>query len=252
MARIPRAAIGDMVYHVLNRANGREQIFNKEKDYQAFKKILFEAKEKYPMRILSFCIMPNHWHLILYPRVGEDLSKFMRWITHTHTQRWHAHYKSVGCGHVYQGRYKSFPIEKNNYFLQACRYIERNPLRVGLVKKAENWRWSSLWIRKFGTKKQKLLLSEWPVEIPASYLEWTNTSLKDEEEKLKEIRNSIQRGRPFGETNWIKKNGCKTRISFNISVQRKAQKRYPTPFSSKKQLWITFLPPPFLCYTETS
>ena len=153
MARIPRVAIGDMVYHVLNRANDREKIFQKEKDYAAFEKILFEAKEKYSMRILSFCIMPNHWHLILHPRKGENLSKFMRWITHTHTQRWHTHYKSTGYGHVYQGRYKSFPIEKDNYFLQACRYIERNSLRAGLVKKAEDWRWSSLWIREFGNSK---------------------------------------------------------------------------------------------------
>ena len=98
MARTPRSAIGDVVYHILNRANGREQIFKEEKDYQDFEKILFEAKEKYSMRILSFCIMPNHWHLILYPKTGEDLSSFMRWITHTHTQRYHVKYKSIGYG----------------------------------------------------------------------------------------------------------------------------------------------------------
>ena len=171
MARIPRNVVSDVVYHILNRANGREQIFQKEKDYEAFIKILIEAKEKYPMRILSFCIMPNHWHLVLYPKKGEDLSNFMRWITHTHTQRYHSRYKTIGYGHIYQGRYKSFPIEKDNHFLQVCRYIERNPLRAKLVKKAQNWKWSSLWIRENGTKKQKLLLSEWPVEKPFAYLD---------------------------------------------------------------------------------
>ncbi len=164
-----------MVYHVLNRANGREKIFQKQKDYEAFEKILFEAKEKYPMRILSYCIMPNHWHFVLYPKNGEDLSNFMRWITHTHTQRYHAHYKTIGCGHVYQGRFKSFLVEKDNHFLQVCRYVERNSLRAGLTEKAQDWKWSSLWIRENGNEEQKKLLAKWPVEMPDGYLEWVNT-----------------------------------------------------------------------------
>lgn len=205
MARIPRSAVGDTVYHVLNRANGREKIFQKEKDYEAFEKILSEAKEKYPMRIISFCIMPNHWHFVLYPKKGEDLSNFMRWITHTHTQRYHTHYKSIGYGHVYQGRFKSFPVEKDSYFLQICRYVERNPLRSGLTQKAQDWRWGSLWIREHGTDKQKTLLSDWPVEKPNSYLKWVNTLQKDEKEKLEKIRHTIKRNCPFGEDNWIKK-----------------------------------------------
>lgn len=205
MTRIPRSAVGDMVYHVLNRANGREKIFKKQKDYQAFEKILHEAKEKYPMRILAFCLMPNHWHFVLYPEKGEDLSKFMRWVTHTHTQRYHAHYKSIGCGHVYQGRYKSFPIEQDDHFLQVCRYVERNALRAGLVRRAEDWKWSSAWVRERGNKKQKSLLSDWPTLKPNNYLEWLNTLQKEEEEKLEKIRYSIQRGRPFGGDNWVKK-----------------------------------------------
>ena len=97
-----------------------------------------------------------------------------------------------------------FPIEKDNHFLQVCRYIERNPLRAGLVKKAEDWRWSSLWTQEKGTDRQKLLLSPWPVEKPNTYLKWVNTLQKDEEEKLEKIRHSIKRGSPFGEDNWIK------------------------------------------------
>lgn len=204
MARIPRAAIGNTIYHVLNRANGREKIFNQEKDYLAFEKILFEAKEKYPMRILSYCIMPNHWHMILYPETDESMPRFMRWITHTHTQRWHVHQKSIGYGHLYQGRYKSFPIEKENYFIQACRYIERNPLRAGLIKKAQDWRWGSAWVRNKGDAKQKLLLSPWPVEAPIAYEEWLNTLDKYEKEKIENIRLCIKRNRPFGSINWVK------------------------------------------------
>lgn len=203
MARQLRAAAPDIVYHVLNRANGREKIFQKEKDYIAFEKILLEAKEKFDMRILSFCIMPNHWHLILYPKTAESLSQFMRWITHTHTQRYHTHYHSIGCGHLYQGRYKSFPVQDDNYFLQVCRYTERNPIRAGLVEKIGDWRWSSAWIRMDGSPEQKKLLSNWPIEYPDYYEKWANTLSEDEEEKLEKIRHSLKRSCPFGEIKWV-------------------------------------------------
>jgi len=147
--------------------------------------------------------MPNRWHLVLHPENGEDLSKFMRWVTHTHTQRYHTHYKSIGYGHVYQGRFKSFPVEKDAYFLQLCRYVERNPLRAGLVQKAQEWRWGSLWIRERETDEQKTLLSGWPVDLPIAYLKWVNALQKDEEEKLEKIRHSIKRGKPFGSESWI-------------------------------------------------
>src|SRR3989344_3828972 len=118
MGRAPRAAVGNIVYHVLNRANGRMKIFRKDKDYEIFEKILAEAKKKQPMRILTYCLMPNHWHLVLNPYKDDDLSNFMRWVTLTHTQRWHAHYKSIGYGHLYQGRYRSFPVQRDKHFLQ--------------------------------------------------------------------------------------------------------------------------------------
>ncbi len=205
MARIPRAAVGDMVYHVINRSNGRLTIFKEENDYKAFERILEEAKEKYSMRILSYCIMPNHWHFIMYPKKGEDLANFIRWVTLTHTQRWHVKNKTVGEGHLYQGRYKSFPIQKDEYFLQACRYVERNPLRAKLVKKAEDWRWSSLWINVRGNNQQKKLLSNWPLEKPKDYLSWINIPQENEKEHLKKVRYSIKRNRPFGKNSWIVK-----------------------------------------------
>ena len=224
MTRIPRNVIGGMVYHVLNRANGREKIFRNKTDYEIFEKILFEAKEKYPMRILSFCIMPNHWHFVLYPENEKDLSIFMRWITHTHTQRYHVQHKSIGYGHVYQGRFKSFPAEKDNYFLQLCRYVERNPLRSGLVKKAQDWRWSSLWIRENGTDKQKNLLSDWPVEKPIAYLDWVNALQKDEEEKIEKIRHSIKKGKPFGEESWVKKIAEKLGLTVTLKERGRPKK----------------------------
>jgi putative transposase len=225
MARIPRNTVGGMIYHVLNRANGREKLFKKEKDYLSFENIIFEAKEKYPnVDIFSFCIMPNHWHFALQPKRGEDLSMFMRWLTHTHTQRYHTHYKSIGYGHVYQGRYKSFPVSNDDYFLKLVRYIERNPLRARLVKKAENWRWSSLWYREKGGEEQKKILTKWPLEYDENYLKWVNQKKADEDEELEKIRNSIQRGRPFGIDTWIKELSKKLGLESTIKPRGRPKK----------------------------
>src|SRR5207244_11561664 len=113
-------------------------------------------------RLLSYCLMPNHWHLMLWPREDDELTAFVRWLTHTHTMRWHAHYHTAGTGHLYQGRFKSFPVQTDEHFLTVCRYVERNALRARLVPRAEDWRWSCLWRRKHGDDKALALLSAWP------------------------------------------------------------------------------------------
>lgn len=215
MARALRSATGNIVYHVLNRANGRMQIFRKDKDYEAFEKILSEAKEKYLMRILSYCLMPNHWHLLLYPRGDADMPQYMRWLGLTHTQRWHTAHKTVGYGHLYQGRYKSFPVQTDEHFLQVCRYIERNSLRAKLVKRVEDWRWSSLWLRSKGDKKQKKLISEWPVPAGRNYIRWINEPQPKEE--LEVIRYAIKRGRPYGGEDWIHKTAKKLNLESTIN-----------------------------------
>ena len=140
MGRVLRTDIGNYVYHVLNRANARVRIFDNDKDYQLFKEILVEAKEKCNMRLLAYCIMPNHWHLVVNPKKDGDLSKFMNWLTLTHTQRWHVSKKTTGQGHLYQGRYKSFLCQNDNHFLVLVRYVERNALRANLVSSAEEWK----------------------------------------------------------------------------------------------------------------
>src|SRR3954469_17537484 len=90
MARQPRVAPGGYVYHALNRAVARLSLFEKEGDYQAFERVLGLALEKHPIRLLGYCVMPNHWHFVLWPRTGNELTAFLRWLTHTHTMRWHA------------------------------------------------------------------------------------------------------------------------------------------------------------------
>jgi putative transposase len=158
MGRPKRAAKGGLIYHVLNRANARMMIFDKDEDFEAFERTLIEAIAKFNMRLLSYCLMGNHWHLVVWPRKDEDLSRFTGWLTLTHTQRWHAHQGTTGSGHVYQGRFKSFPVQDDEHFYTVCRYVERNALRAGLVKSADEWRWSSLHIWKHGTAEQKAQL----------------------------------------------------------------------------------------------
>lgn len=203
MGRVLRIDIGNEIYHVLNRANARMTIFEEDDDYQSFERILEEAKDRYPIQILSYQIMPNHWHFCLCPENDGDMTKFVHWLTLTHTQRWHAYHHSIGTGHLYQGRYKSFLVQKDNYFLQLCRYIESNALHAKLVQKAQDWRWSSLWRREYGTAKQKELLSSWPIATPDDYLDQVNNLLAEKE--LEYIRMSISKNRPYGDDDWMNK-----------------------------------------------
>ena len=108
MLRRPRLVAGDLAYHVLNRRVGRLPMFDKPADYSAFEKVLTEAHVQTRIRIAAYCLMPNHWRLLLWPRHDGELSAVLRWITVTHTQRRHAHYHTAGTGSIDQGRFKSF------------------------------------------------------------------------------------------------------------------------------------------------
>ncbi|OGI58224.1 hypothetical protein A3C60_00030 [Candidatus Nomurabacteria bacterium RIFCSPHIGHO2_02_FULL_37_45] len=213
MARLPRVDIGNELYHIINRANARLPIFFEEEDFELFISILKEAEKKYNMRILAYCLMPNHFHLVLYPKQDNDLQKFMQWVTLTHTQRWHIKNRTIGSGHLYQGRYKSFLIEGDRHLLSVIRYVERNPLRAKIVKKAENWPFSSLSYKLFKGPKNEFL-SEWPIPEPKDYLSFVNIPLSNKEEEA--IRVSIIKGKPYGSDNWstriIKKFGLEATI----------------------------------------
>ena len=203
MPRRPRLADGDLAYHVLNRRVGRLPLFEKPADYATFEKILAEAHAQTRIRIAAYCLMPNHWHLLLWPRHDGELSEILRWITVTHTQRWHVHHDTAGTGPVYQGRFKSFPIQSDEHFLAVARYVERNALRAKLVKHAENWRWSSLWRRDQEDAKLAAWLSAWPVERPRDWISRINRP--DNALELESLRLSVQRGRPFGEEAWVRR-----------------------------------------------
>jgi putative transposase len=203
MPRRPRLVAGDLAYHVLNRRVGRLGLFEKPTDYATFEKILAEAYTQTKIRIAAYCLMPNHWHLLLWPRHDGELSEVLRWITVTHTQRWHAHHHSAGTGPVYQGRFKSFPVQTDEHFLTVARYVERNALRAQLADRAEDWQWSSLWRRIQTDLKFSSWLSDWPMERPR---DWTiRVNHPHTASELDALRMSAQRGRPFGNEDWVRR-----------------------------------------------
>jgi putative transposase len=148
MPRVGRIAPGGVIYHVLNRGNGRRQVFLKDGDYLAFIKLLAQVREAVPVDLLAYCLMPNHWHLVLRPAADGDLSKFMLRLTTAHVRRHYAHYHDTAGGHLYQGRFKNFPIEEDPHLLTVLQYVEANALRARLVRRAENWKWGSLYARE--------------------------------------------------------------------------------------------------------
>jgi putative transposase len=175
-------------------------LLQKHGDFEAFERVMALAQEKFPIRLLSYCLMPNHWHLVLWPRRDGELTAFVRWLTHTHTMRWHAHYHSSGSGHLYQGRFKSFPIEQDEHLYAVLRYVERNALRAKLVKRAEEWRWSSLWRRGHAHALPPLALADWPLPEPSDWIRRVNQPQTEAE--LAALRRAVERGRPIGSDAW--------------------------------------------------
>ena len=190
-----------MIFHVMNRSVGGATLFRSDADYLAFQTILAEAVERFDMRLLAYCLLPNHFHEVLWPRRDGDVSEFMRWLTVTHSNRWHASHGTTGWGHLYQGRFKSFPVETDDYLLVLWRYVERNAVRAGLVKRARQWRWSSLWMRLLGPPELEGMLSGGPIDLPPKWEEFVDEPQTGAE--VEAIRQSIERGRPFGNPAWV-------------------------------------------------
>jgi len=141
-----RASVGNMCYHVINRGNNRSEVFHQDQDYLRFTEMIGEAVERLPMRVWSWCLMPNHFHLVLWPHGRGDLSRWMQWLMTAHVRRYHRHYHR--SGHVWQGRDKAFAIQDDHHYLTLLRYVESNTLRANLVERVEQWKWSSLYALK--------------------------------------------------------------------------------------------------------
>ena len=140
MPRTARLARGGMIFHVLNRGVGRITLFLRDADFEAFERFIAKTLETCPMRIVAYCLMSNHWHLVLWPQHDGDLGAFMQKLTITHARNWQEHRHRVGYGHLFQGRYKSFPVKSDEHFYQVVQYVGRNALPAELLRRAENWR----------------------------------------------------------------------------------------------------------------
>jgi putative transposase len=196
MPRILRGLVDSSVYHVINRGNGGQVVFRKDKDYEAFIGVMEEAKARYSVKIFAYCLMPNHFHMVLMPAKAEHLSKMMQWIMTSHVRRYHRHYGT--SGHIWQGRYRSFLIQKDSHLLMVLRYVESNPLRAGLVNSAMDWLWSSC-LETTG-KKLRLLIDEVPIELPKDWGEYVDEPMARKE--LDKLRQSLNRQSPYGSLSW--------------------------------------------------
>ena len=223
MPRKARIAPGGMVYHVINRGVGKNDLFFNDDDYLAFERVIQETLEKRPMRILSYCLMKNHWHFVLWPENDGDLARFMQRLTVTHVTRWQKNYNMVGFGHVYQGRFKSFPVESDEYFYQVNRYAERNALRANLVKRAEDWPWGSAWILKYGTAEHRAMISNWPLPRPRKWLKYVNEPATEAESAA--LRRSCVRGTPYGSSKWVDKTASQLGLEATLRLPGRPKKR---------------------------
>lgn len=224
MPRTSRQIEAGIIYHVLNRGNARQKFFRKDADFLAFLGILREALQRFPVDLLAFCLMGNHWHLLLRPRTDKALSEMMAWLTVTHARRHHMHYPDPGSGHIYQGRFKSFPVQSDEHFLIVARYIHANALRARLVKHAEDWRWTD------ATDAQDLPLVEWPVDRPRNWMRLVNEQLPDSTTEA--LQASVWRGRPFGSDEWIKRTAKK--LGLESTLRSRGRPKKPVTMLSKK------------------
>lgn len=172
MSRKRRDAQTSVVHHVVNRGNRRDVIFHKEDDYAAFLRVLDEARIRHGMRLISFCVMPNHWHLVLWPDKDVSLPAFMHWLTGTHVRRYHAHYQLVGTGHLYQDRYHNGICTSERRLLATLRYVEANALAAKLVQSAKDWPWGSLWLREHGDPER--MLTDCPIALPLNWARYVD------------------------------------------------------------------------------
>ena len=210
MPRTARASQGGICYHVVNRGNGRAEVFHKDGDYDAFVQLLADAHERLPMRVLAYCLMPNHFHLVLWPKDDGDLSRWMQWLLTAHVRRYHQHYHS--SGHVWQGRFKAFPIQADEHLLTVLRYVERNALRAKLVRQAQRWLWSSL--ASGLAKPPPAFLHPGPVPRPKNWLSYVQEPLTAAE--LTQVRHSIIRGTPYGQEAWIKRTAARLGLEASL------------------------------------
>ena len=219
MPRVHRCAPPGLAHHVINRGNDRKRIFYKAGDYLAFLRFVFEAQITVPMRLLAFCLMPNHFHLVLWPECIEALSEYMGVLMNLHVHNYQHHYGTVGHGHIWQSRFKNFPIQEDVHLLRVLRYVEANAVRANLVRRAEDWSWSSLAPSR---EDDWPALTPSPIVRPDDWLDYVNDPVGGKE--LKQLRLSARRGAPYGEPEWTERVAKEYGLEFTLRPQGRPKK----------------------------
>jgi putative transposase len=182
----------------MNRAVRRTILFKTERDYRAFLNLARQAVLKFKVKVISFSLMPNHWHFVIICDRLEELSRCMHWLESTHANRWNGAHRCRGSGAVYKDRFKAVPVQSNESVRRVCRYVERNALRKGLVTRAELWEWSSL--HAVCQNCSVIPLTEWPIMRPDDWIEVVNAP--ETEAELADLRRMIRCNQPIGDPAW--------------------------------------------------
>jgi len=187
MPRRQYPSSGGLVFHVWNRAIRRETLFHTPDDYLAFIRVIVEGQSKVDMRLLEWCLMRNHFHLLVWPRADVDLARFLYVITQLHACRWSRFHGTRGTGPVYQGRFNARPVESGFDFLTAACYVLRNPVEKHLVTRVEDWPWSSA--STAALPEPRPALHDWPLPKPAN---WSDTlHLRTKPARARELQRSL-------------------------------------------------------------
>ncbi len=154
MSRPWRIEYPGALYHVMSRGNERKPIFKDNDDRMQFLNLLCETVERFNFEIYTYVLMTNHYHILLKTK-ESNLSRGMQWFGATYTRRYNIHHRR--SGHLFQGRFKSFLVQNEDYLLRLSCYIHRNPLRAGMVERLRDYKWSSYLTYGFGKKAEELL-----------------------------------------------------------------------------------------------
>ena len=189
----------------LESRRGAMQLFEKAADYQAFEQVLRDTLDQSPMRICAYAVMPNHWHLLLWPECDGELAAFMQRLTITHVRRWQEHRGYAGLGHVYQGRYKSFPVESEEHFWVVARYVECD--RVARQSRLASGEMAVVkLVATLSSYGRRAVAVGGVADRYASELARAGQSNR-QRAGTGSLRRSVQRGRPFGQPEWQKEIG---------------------------------------------
>ncbi len=218
MPRIPRGETLGGIYHVINRGNMRMQVFDDSEDYEYFFDLLAKGIAKEPIELHAYTLMPNHFHLLLVPQSEGALSRFMQWVMTSHVRYYHK--KNTTSGHIWQGRYKSFLVQQESYYITLMHYIEANALRAKLVKRAEDYMYASLYER---LQRNRSLLHEPYMDLQSDWPHYVNTQIVLHE--LDTIRNSVNRQSPLGDQEWQIEKASKLGLMATLNPRGRPTKR---------------------------